>query len=59
VALFVSRQIHVVFGGDEPFSWVVLGGTGAYEGFAGRGDGVTEDNTETSNTNVYDGFLVP
>ena len=58
-SFFISRQIHVVFGGDEPFDWVVLGGTGDYAGLAGRGSGVTADNTPTSNTNIYDGFLLP
>ena len=55
----IQRQIHVVFGGDEPFEWVVLGGTGDYDGLGGRGSGVTADNTPTSNTNIYDGFLLP
>jgi hypothetical protein len=55
----VQRQIHIVFGGDEPFEWVVLGGTGAYEGLRGSGGGVTADNTETSNINIYDGYLLP
>ena len=56
---FVKIQIHVVFGGDEPFSWVVQGGTGDYEGLGGSGDGVTSDNTATDNVNTYSGFLVP
>lgn len=54
----VQRQIHVVFGGDEPFGWVVLGGTGDYAGMRGSGSGVTADNTDVSNTNIYDGFLL-
>lgn len=57
--LFVKTQIHVVFGGDEPFTWVVQGGTGDYAGVRGSGSGVTADNTPTSNTNIYDGFLTP
>jgi hypothetical protein len=56
---FVKIQIHVEFGADEPYTWVVQGGTGDLEGLGGSGQGVTEDNTSTSNTNVYDGFLVP
>jgi hypothetical protein len=56
---FVKIQIHAVFGGDEPFSWVVQGGTGDYEGLGGAGDGVTSDNTATDNINTYSGFLVP
>jgi len=56
---FVKIQIHAVFGGDEPFSWVVQGGTGDYEGLGGAGDGVTSDNTATDNVNTYSGFLVP
>jgi hypothetical protein len=56
---FVKLQIHVVFGGDEPFTWVVQGGTGDYAGIQGSGSGVTADNTSTSNTNIYDGFLTP
>jgi hypothetical protein len=55
---FVKIQIHAVFGGDEPFTWVVQGGTGAYADVRGSGDGVTADNTPESNTNIYDGFLV-
>ena len=55
---FVKIQIHVVFGGDEPFTWVVQGGTGAYADLRGSGDGVTADNTATSNTNIYDGSLI-
>jgi hypothetical protein len=56
---FVKIQIHAVFGGDEPFSWVVQDGTGDYEGLGGAGDGVTSENTATSNVNSYEGFVVP
>ena len=56
---FVKIQIHAVFGGDEPFSWVVQSGTGDYEGLGGSDDGVTSDNTATDNVNTYSGFLVP
>lgn len=55
----VQREIHIVFGGDEPFGWVILSGTGDYEALRGSGGGVTTENTEMSNTNIYDGFLVP
>jgi hypothetical protein len=58
-SFFVKIQIHAVFGGDEPFSWVVQGGTGDYQGLGGSGDGVTSDNTATSNTNTYNGLIVP
>jgi hypothetical protein len=56
---FVKIQIHVVFGGDEPFRWVIQGGTGDYAGLQGSGVGVTADNTDVSNTNIYDGFVTP
>ena len=54
----IQREIHIVFGGDEPFRWVVLSGTGDYAGLRGSGSGVTADNTDVSNTNIYDGFLL-
>ena len=56
--ILVKIQIHVVFGGDEPFGWVIQGGTGAYAGLAGSGSGVTSENTDVSNVNTYDGFVV-
>ena len=56
--IVITRQIHVVFGGDEPFNWVIQGGTGAYAGLTGSGDGVTSENTDVSNVNTYDGFVV-
>ena len=54
----ITRQIHVVFGGDEPFGWVVRGGTGSYAGLQGSGSGVTSENTDVSNVNTYEGFVV-
>ena len=57
-SFFVKIQIHAVFGGAEPFSWVVQGGTGAYEDLRGSGDGVTVDPVPNGNTNIYDGFLI-
>jgi hypothetical protein len=38
---------------------VIQGGTGDYAGLQGSGMGVTTDNTDTSNTNTYEGFLTP
>jgi hypothetical protein len=56
---FVKIQIHAEFGGDEPFTWVVQGGTGDFNGLGGAGDGMTSENTATDNVNTYDGFMVP
>ena len=54
----VKIQVHAAFDGTETFSWIVQGGTGAYEDLRGAGNGVTVDPTPTGNTNIYDGFLV-
>lgn len=57
---FVKLVAHAATDGTESFTWVVQGGTGAYEGLRGSGDGFTvpNDDPSTGNTNNYEGFLV-
>jgi hypothetical protein len=59
---FVKIQVHLDFAtATESFSWVVLGGTGAYEHLRGSGDGSTVSDgsdPQTGNINTYVGFLV-
>ena len=59
--LFFRLQIHGVFV-SETFTWVVLGGTGAYADFHGQGDGWTDYSpfdVDGTVVNHYTGFLVP
>ena len=44
--IVIQRQIHVVFGGDEPFGWVVLGGTGDYVDLRGSGAAHVEQHAD-------------
>jgi hypothetical protein len=57
---FVKLQVHAANDGTESFTWVVQGGTGAYESLKGSGTGfsVPNDDPSTGNTNNYEGFLV-
>jgi hypothetical protein len=57
---FVKIQAHAAADGTESFTWVVQGGTGAYESLKGSGTGssVPNDDPSTGNTNNYEGFLV-
>jgi hypothetical protein len=57
--IFVTINVHADNDGTERFSWVVQGGTGAYEKLQGSGDGSTVPNTDpsTGNTNNYEGFV--
>jgi hypothetical protein len=55
-AFFVRLQVHGVFV-SETFTWVVLGGTGAYAHLHGHGHGFTVYN-EGWVENYYTGFLV-
>lgn len=61
--IFIKIQVHLDLGSStETFSWVVLGGTGAYDGVAGSGRGTTVSDgsdPQTGNVNTYSGFLVP
>jgi hypothetical protein len=58
--LFIRIQVHLdleTF--TETFSWVVLGGTGAYSHVRGGGDGFSfSDDPDAGNVNVYSGFLI-
>jgi hypothetical protein len=54
----VKLQIQANFDtGIESFTWVVLGGTGAYDSLRGSGSGSTVP-TETGNINTYEGFFL-
>jgi hypothetical protein len=57
---FVKLAVHAAADGTESFTWVVQGGTGAYESLRGSGTGssVPNDDPSTGNTNNYEGFLV-
>jgi hypothetical protein len=58
--LYIRIQVHLdleTF--TETFTWVVLGGTGAYANVHGGGDGFSfSDNPDAGNVNVYSGFLI-
>jgi hypothetical protein len=57
----VRLQVHQDFEAQtETFTWVVLGGTGAYKDLRGAGGGTTETADLASGpvTNIYTGFLV-
>jgi len=55
----VKLQIQANFDtGIESFTWVVLGGTGAYESLHGSGIGSTVPNAPIGNINTYEGFLL-
>jgi len=56
----VKIQVHAAFDGTESFTWVVQGGTDAYEHLRGSGDGSTVGNPDpsTGNTNYYVGFVI-
>ena len=58
--LFIRIQVHLdleTF--TETFSWVVLGGTGAYANVRGHGDGFSfSEDPNTGNVNVYSGMLI-
>jgi len=58
-AIFVTLQVHANNDGTETFTWVMQGGTGAYENLHGSGNGSTVPNADpsTGNTNNYEGFL--
>ena len=57
---FVKLVAHAATDGTESFTWVVQGGTGAYEGLRGSCGGFTvpNDDPSTGNTNNYEGYLV-
>lgn len=61
--LFIKIQVHLDFAtSTETFTWVVLGGTGAYGGVSGSGQGSTVadgSDPQTGNFNTYTGFLLP
>jgi hypothetical protein len=60
--LFIKIQVHLDFASStETFSWVVLGGTGAYGSVRGGGSGTTTSDgsdPQTGNINTYTGFLL-
>jgi hypothetical protein len=58
--VYFRLQIHGVFA-TETFTWVVLGGTGAYAGLRGQGSGWTDGSqfgTCTCVDNYYSGKLI-
>jgi hypothetical protein len=61
--LFIKIQVHLDFAtSTETFSWVVLGGSGAYAGVQGSGQGTTVSDgsdPQTGNFNNYSGSLLP
>ena len=61
--LFIKIQVHLDLAtSTESFSWVVLGGTGAYGSVSGGGQGTTVgdgSDPQTGNINTYLGFLLP
>jgi hypothetical protein len=59
--IFVKIQVHAATDGTESFSWIVQGGTGAYEHLRGSGDGSTvplPGDPQPGNINTYSGFLL-
>ena len=60
--IFIKIQVHLDFASStESFSWVVLGGTGAYANVRGSGLGTTTpdgSDPQTGNINTYTGFLL-
>jgi hypothetical protein len=58
--LFIRIQVHLdleTF--TETFTWVVLGGTGAYANVQGGGTGYSfSDDPNVGNVNVYSGYLM-
>ena len=58
--LYFRLQIHGVLS-SETYTWVILGGTGAYSAVRGQGSGVTDSSNFDSCTcvdNYYSGQLV-
>ena len=59
--IFVKIQVHASTDGTESFTWIVQGGTGAYEHLRGSGDGSTvplPGDPQPGNINSYSGFLL-
>jgi hypothetical protein len=58
--LFIRIQVHLDLNTfTETFSWVVLGGTGAYSHVRGGGDGFSfSEDPNAGNVNVYSGMLI-
>jgi hypothetical protein len=57
--ILVTIEVHANFDGTETFTWVVQGGTGAYEHLRGSGDGYSIPlRRGGGNTNYYEGNLV-
>jgi hypothetical protein len=54
--VFMRLEIKGVFA-DEYFYWTVLGGSGAYAGLRGGGDGTTDSLGNGHNINHYEGVL--
>jgi hypothetical protein len=58
--LFIRIQVHLdleTF--TETFTWVVLGGTGAYADVRGGGTGFSfSEDPNVGNVNVYSGYLI-
>jgi hypothetical protein len=55
---FFARLLVSGNGGVETFTWVILGGTGRYDGLFGLGSGSTVP-IEGGVTNTYTGYLFP
>jgi hypothetical protein len=60
--IFIQILVHLDFAtSTETFSWAILGGTGAYGGLNGSGQGSTVSDgsdPQTGNFNTYTGFIV-
>jgi hypothetical protein len=56
----IKIQVHIDFEVGETYTWVILGGTGAYTHLSGAGQGQTIPNADpdSGNTNIYTGFLL-
>jgi hypothetical protein len=58
--LFIRIQVHLDLNSfTETFSWVVLGGSGAYANVRGGGTGFSfSEDPNVGNVNVYSGYLM-
>jgi len=54
----LKMQVHANPDGTETFSWVILGGNGAYARLNGSGDGTTVPGAPGYNTAYFRGFLI-
>lgn len=55
--ILLKLQIHIVFATGETFTWVVEGGTGAYERLGGQGSAYTVNRTTPDGDEYHESFL--